>query len=45
MHIRDMIARWRLARRETLLYLARVSSVLAVQRKINRADGPTQDKT
>ena len=25
MHIRDMIARWRLARRERLLYLARVS--------------------
>ena len=25
MHIPDMIARWRLARRETLLYLARVS--------------------
>ena len=25
MHIRDMIARWRLVRRETLLYLARVS--------------------
>jgi len=32
----DMIARWRLARRETPLYPARVSSVLAVQRKINR---------
>ena len=25
MHIRDMIARWRLARRETRLYIARVS--------------------
>jgi len=25
MHIRDMIARWRLAQRETPLYLARVN--------------------
>ena len=34
MHIRDMIARWRLARRETLLYLARERYRFGCARKI-----------
>ena len=38
MHIRDMIARWRLARRETLRYIARVSYRFGCAEKINRCN-------